>query len=216
MATPTELEERIRQRYNAVGDDFFTQALIYDFMFQAQEQLALETLCIENRFSTTTVIDQREYQYPDKAIRIKRLEVNGEKMEPIDLRDDDTLTVRLSTTTERGTPQYYAVFDNLIFLRPIPDAALSMLVFTFDRPDEITTSSQNLDVPERYHTAIQYFALSQMYAKDNNFSSAQYYEALWQTELNRAKRYQKKRLRGDAFPRVKDEAEIPVTVLGIV
>ena len=69
--TPVELETYIRQRYNAVGDSFFSQLEIFNSMWQAQMELATESLCIKTTYTTTSVASQRAYDFPTNTISVE-------------------------------------------------------------------------------------------------------------------------------------------------
>ena len=48
----TDIMTRARQRYNAVGDDFFSDQMLRDLIFDAQSILAKEGWVIEKTFTT--------------------------------------------------------------------------------------------------------------------------------------------------------------------
>jgi hypothetical protein len=55
-----------------------------------------------------------------------------------------------------------------------------------------------------------------MAAKDENFTTASYYQGKWQQAVMRMKRHMRKMKRGDAFASVQDEGSLPSTILGAV
>lgn len=211
--TPTEVVTLARQRYNATSDDFFSDDELYTYLYMAQKELAEETLCIRNVYSTTTVASQQEYQKPTLCLSIKRITYNGQKILKILDREDDALTLFAQDTTATGTPQYYWEWGTSIELRPVPDDTLTLKIYCYDLPGAVSSTS-SLDVPARYHAFLADFLNWQMAAKDKNLPVAEHYQAQWQKRVQDAKRYERKFLRGDAFSHVIDEETIPQTVIG--
>jgi len=217
--TPSELETHARRRYNAVGDTFWSQQEILDYLYNACLQMAREALVIEQAYTTTTVAGTQEYAYPTNTIQIKRVTYNGSKLQPINFREDDALTGFNASTTAQGSPQYYAIWDETLILRPIPDAAQTLKIYSYNEPQAITITS-TLEVPSQFHMDLLDYVNAEMAAKDENFKAAEYYMKQWADNpmkgLMAAKRYAARKKRGDAFAAVQDEERLGITILGMV
>lgn len=213
--TPAQIEEHARQRFNAVGDTFFSSAEIMNLIYAACLRLAQETQCIERVYTTSTVADQQEYAYPSSTISIKRVTYEGNKLEPVSFREDDALTLNNSTTTATGDPQYYSVWNDTLYLRPVPAGVGTLEIFAYNEPQAVTSTS-SVEVPSLFHMDLVNFILMEMFAKDQNLQMSSYYEKKWEKAVADAKRWMKRRLRGDSFSAVKDEESLPITILGVV
>jgi hypothetical protein len=211
--TPSEINTYVRQAYNATSDSFFSDTEIYSYIYDAEMQLAREAKCIRTVYSTTTVASQQEYIRPSRAIAIKRITYDGSKLLKISDKIDDLYTLNQQDTTATGTPMYYWEWGTTLYLRPVPDSALTLNIYTYDQPDTVTNTS-TLDVPSRYHTDIANFVLWRMALKDKNFDVANSYSAIWSKNLSDAKRYEAKILRGDGFTGVMDEFPLPTSSIG--
>lgn len=211
---PSEVEQMARERYNAVGETFWSQSEIFSLIYAACCEIAQETKCIERTYETTTVADTQEYPYPTNTISIKRVTYDGVKLAPIDFRKSDSLTLNNTTTTITGTPDYYVEWNGTIILFPTPNDAKTLKVYSYNQPQAVTVTS-SLEVPEIFHTRLVNYVLSEMYAKDKDFSSAQYYKTMWeQKDKAEIKKWINKRRRGDSFATVLDEDSLPNTILG--
>ncbi len=211
--TPGDVITLARQKWNATTDTFYSDAELYTIIYAAEMELALETNCIRNVYTTTTVISQQEYQKPGSAYSIKRVTYNGLKLYKITDREDDAITLNNQTTTATGSPQYYSEWGTAIELRPVPDSALTLKMYTYDMPSTVTAVT-TLDVPTRYHVALADYLVAHMATKDKNFQAASLFQTLWAKTVANAKRYEQKFLRGDAFSHVLDEESLPVTIVG--
>lgn len=202
--TPDQIETAIRARYNADGDTFFSSALVWGIIDQAQLELAHETYLIESTYSTTSVSGTREYAFPTSTIAIRRVEYDGEKLFPVEIDDDP----KTSTTEVTGTPATYSIWNNEIILYPTPSATGDTIqIYTYNEPQTITSGSTTLSVSSEYHMPIVDLALSIFYAKDGNLQLAEYHRQLWQAAVNRIKRERAKKKYQDQFAVVRDIAE---------
>lgn len=213
--TPSEIETMARRKYNAVGDTFWSQEELFDLMYQGAMELALDAEIIEATDSTTlSVIGQQEYDFPSLAINIKRVTYNGNKLQVINFREDDAMTLSNSTTTATGTPQFYAIWDRQIYLRPVPAVAGDTIkIFSVDAPSAITVST-TLSIPAIFHPSLADFMLREMCAKDENINLAEYYSVQWSKAVERAKKWKRKHKRSDSFGMVLDEESVAETYFG--
>lgn len=213
--TPVQIMTAARQRYNAVGDSFWSDAEIYDLIYQASMELATDAFMIERVFTASTAIGVQEYEYPTYAFAINRITYDGLRLSKIDFRQDDLLTIFNQATTATGRPQYYAEFNQIFYLRPIPDAIATLKVYAFVEPQAITASS-SLEIPSEWHAAIINFILREFSAKNKNYDGATYYDRLWQSDKQKAVLFTARKKRGDSFAIVTDVDLQPETVLGTI
>jgi hypothetical protein len=213
--TVSELETAARQRYNAVGETFWSASEIQNLMYSACLELSTETQCIERVYTTDTTIGEQDYDFPTSTIAIKRVTYNGRKLRAVNMREDDALTLNNQSTAETGSPQYYTVWNYTISLRPIPDSVYALKIYSINEPQEITNTSI-LEVPVEFQMRLVNYMLSEMYAKDKDINTASYYLKKWEKDKNDIKRWMKLRKRTDSYARVMDEETLPETFLGAV
>lgn len=215
--TPAQVEEAARRRYNAVSANFWAQDELYKIIYEAEQILATEALVIQGKdTSITTVSGTRIYDFPSLVIAIKRIEYNGYKLQPIDFREDDYLTLNNSSTADTGTPQFYAIWNNQIYLRPIPNDAQVLTLYCNQESTLLTTASTTLSTPTICHTALVDYVIEHMAAKDKNLEIMDRYEDRWQRHVVRLKQWAAKRKRTDGYAVVKDEESQSTTILGAI
>lgn len=214
--TPQEIETAARQRLNAISDNFWSQQEIFDLIYEAELEFCRETMAVEQRYSTSTVAGTQEYAYPTYMIGIKRIMYNGQKLKKINLRQDDILTMNDFASTEQGTPVFYFIFDETVFLRPVPDAVGTLQIWGSIEPTPITAAAQVIEVHEQWHRGLSIYVAAQMFAKDQNWNQFDRYMSMWNKFLMDAKRYTARQKRTDAFAVVNAEEDGPITILGPV
>lgn len=212
--TPQEIMTTARRRYNAVGDSFFSDAEIYDLIYAGELELAREAFIIENSYSVTTVAGTQEYAYPANAIAIRRVVYDGKKLKPISFREDDAATGNDADTTNQGRPCFYYQFAQSIFLRPIPDNTLTLTVYTYDEPGQVTGAAYPLEVPSQWHMGLVNFVVAEMFGKDQNQAMMNYYNNKWEKTKQDAIKFKARMKRTDANATVKDEESLAYSILG--
>jgi hypothetical protein len=213
--TPSQIEEAARRRYNSVSDSFWSSDEIFELIYDACLELALETKCIERLFSTTTVASQQDYSFPSNVLAIKRVTYDGKKLKPINMREDDAITGLNQSIASEGSPTFYYQWDYTISLRPLPSDALTLKIWAYVLPSAITSTS-TLEIPEEFHMKLVNYIVAEMAAKDSNSDMAVYYSKRWDRAKLDILRWVAVRKRTDAFAVVQDEENSAGTYLGII
>jgi hypothetical protein len=214
--TPLEIESQARSKYNAIGDTFWASSEIMHLIYEGCLELAVETNCIEDTDTDTSVANQQEYDFPAYAMDIKRVTYEGRKLEPISMREDDAITALSTDTAVRGTPRYYFTWNDKIYMRPVPAVSSEDIKVFFTKEPAAVTSASTLEVPTLSHAGLVNFCLREMCAKDENFDAAAYYDKLWDRTKENVKRYMKRRKRGDAFAMVQSEEALATSPFGSI
>lgn len=208
--TVSNILTRARNRYNAADDDFFSDSELMDLIYDAQAILAKEGFVIEESYTTPAVADTRSYTFPTTTLAIKEVKYDYDKLQKTKLRSDP----KTSTSDPTGTPVAYSVWKNTIYLFPTPDTDGStdasgdrqdyIDVKVYKYPDDITSTSDSIQVPEEYKEDLIFYMLMWMALKDQNTVLSDRYKLLWDESVLRAKKQRKKRLRSDSNTRVSD------------
>lgn len=203
--TPQELIDAARNRYNSVGDTFWSDSELFQHVYEACMELAHEAFVIESYSTTVSVAATASYAYPTRAIAIRRVVYDGKRLEPISMRDDDLVTFFDSSSAAQGEPDYYYDWDDTIYLRPIPDtSALVIGIFAYSEPAVVTAAS-TLEVPTIWQVKIIDYVVSKMALKEQNFATAEAYAAAWAATVQKAKAWTRKKRRSDSFSSVREE-----------
>lgn len=208
------IEQAAREQYNAVSDNFFSQASIITLINKAQGELAQKALLIENKTTFSTVVSTRAYAYPSNVIAFKRVEYDGKKIDQIDFDEDDLINL-YPTTTSTGTPRFYSIWDQYLYLRPIPAAIATVTVYVYSEPTIMTLSTETPEIPTLFHLGLTDYILYHMAAKDGNQNLSQFYKNKWDEVVKDAVKWQSKKKTTGAIRGVKHEDLAVKTVLGV-
>jgi hypothetical protein len=95
----------------------------------------------------------------------------------------ETPLVRLEQTqfdelpVEAGQPTHYLIFSNTIRVWPTPDGVYNLSLDYYAKPSETATSPS---IPEQYRHILVDWALIRCYARENDYTAAQYHEGVFQ------------------------------------
>ena len=220
--TPQEIETAARRLMNVTGDSFWSSdEIISNYLYFAALEMAQETFCIENRYTTSSVADQKEYAVVSRALAIKRVEFDGQKLRPITLTQLDSIDLNTNTTIT-GTPQYYYWFDESIGLYPVPSTAdLTIKIYTLDRPPALTTASTTTEIPEQFHHHLVIGTAWYMAMKELGHPHLDRFQFQWNNPSNRnnaimqVKKSMKLRNKDQLHVVIREEDQ-PSTPLGMV
>jgi len=218
--TPSQIETAARRMMNAVGSNFWSpEEIIGDYLYMAALELATETNCIENRYTTPSVASQQEYAIPSRMIAVKRVSYNGKRLDKISFEQLDLIQPDTGTAVE-GTPLYYYYFDSSFGLYPVPDtSALTIKIQTYDEPD-VPTSTSTLQIPTQFHQYLVIGTAYYMSLKELGHPNVSRFEWMWNHSNNRRSALQKTKAsmmlqNQDSLPTVQREEDLPYTRLGI-
>ncbi len=212
--SPLDINTAARQRYNAINDDFWTDAEIYLLIYQGLCELATEGLIIEQSYTTSSVVNQQQYNLPTNALNVKRITYAGRKLFPITFREDDVLTVLNQATTATGTVTSYALWNDILYLRNIPATTGDQIKIFCNIEPQTVTASSTIEIRPSFQMSLVNFLLSEFDAKNKNYVGAAYYRKLWENDVRRASKMNRKGKIGDAFQIVKNVDILPQSDLG--
>lgn len=215
--TPTEVADAARREYNASGNDpFFSDTQFFEWIYHAEMELCTRAWVTEACFSLMTVAGTQEYSYPTNMFALKRVQWKGERLEYSTFKEDDLLTGNNFDSTDTGTPISFIDFDQVLYLRPIPNEAQQLKVWGYVHPSGIPTANSSLTTPDEFHPGIVQYCLAKMAAKNKNYEGANWYLNAWERIVERAVRYQKRKRQGSQMKVVQNLDVLPQTIFGTV
>jgi hypothetical protein len=201
--TPAQLETLIRNQFNALNDTFFSSDEIHSYISKYAKQVSFEIPCIEDvDTSQVTVASQRNYNLPTGAFAIKTLLVDDKAIPEITLKDGEDREIWDDATD--GDAEEFYIHNDIIYLNPPPSTAgLTITIYYYEyHPDIVIGGSLVIPVP--FHERLANGVLADMYAKDQNFNSSNWYMTQWlKTDLPSMREFMEKKKRGNKFRTVR-------------
>ena len=204
--TPASIVESAKRRYNSENDSFYSDDELFGLIYEAELEIQQETKIAQSIDTSITTVDgTRTYAMPTNFIDLLRVEWNGEPLDLIDFDIDDQITGERPDTEAKGTPLAYFIWNESIFLRPVPDVAQTLKLYGHKQPTDITSGTDDLLIPSMFHYVLIDYVTSELAFKDNNSSVGLYYASKFQKGVNKVLRWVARRKRGGGFAVVKSE-----------
>jgi hypothetical protein len=182
------MEEILRHVRRRAGDDnglLITQQDIADWINSAQMRIATETKILQSVYEHNLPAGDGETDLGVLAFSVERVTCNGQKLTPTTLQKIDTDFPDRDVDASQGTPTQYYIWDNTLYLHPIPDSDVVLRVWENILPSVYSgyTAATTPETPREYHEAIVHFCLARAKEREEDYSSAQMYDQKFESAL---------------------------------
>lgn len=135
-----------------------------------------------------SVVNQNIYVAPADSLAIRTVYYNGMKLDFYTRAEYDAYVNNNDPKEEAtGTPFFYTRFVNDLLLYPKPDQVQEIKIWYFQRPTEVTTTSDPLPFAVEYHNRIVEYCLQQAYQTDEDWDAAERMKGQYEDGMARLK-----------------------------
>ena len=187
---------RARYDINESTASFWSDAELTTWINQAIWEITAKTRCLEKAVSTQTLAeDDYDYSISGDWLSIETIihdsgTTTGDSdtseagrrlhtLKRIDIRD-------FGHTRETGRPKQYAVWNDTLYIWPIPDSDQSgttLILFSVNLPTGVTSTSSAIETPAYFDHSILNYVKAKAYFKDKREAKGNYYMALFENAL---------------------------------
>jgi len=215
--TPYQVLSNVRNQLYETTAAFWTDAEIYNYIWNAEQEIVLQVHCSNIQTAHTSVTAQSMYTAPESMFYIDRMTWSNVKLKKIGFTDLDALQrPGYGGSYTIGSPTYYYLSGLSYGLWPIPQNSSTINIYGSKIPVLATGASSEFTVEPLFHMCIQDYALYRCFIKDQDDGRSKFFEAQWKQNLSRAYTFYASRNNSDAHYVVRDEDNYPTTELGIV
>lgn len=148
----------------------WSSAEVDRYIQQGYNQFCLDTELLWRRYELGDVADQATYTVPTELYKLERVEWNNYRIPPLTSADLENRYPAFESQTgpARG---YTASGDGLRTIRRVPAAAasdLDILVLEYTRRGATLSTSQGVELPDRYAAAVRFFALYRCWEREGD------------------------------------------------
>jgi len=195
--TLSEIVTRVKRDLSLDGSNLLSTADITEWLNQAQEIFARETLWFTYALSLSTVINQAEYAFPDAAaaqvLTVEWVRLDDQDLTP--MRSQGRLDFSaFDWRDQTGRPTHWWLRGmNAIRLWPTPSTASSNGLDVYGRglPPVVLEAGDQFYIPNGFDDALQNYAKMMATRKDAHGEGARragLYERDWEMALEKGKR----------------------------
>lgn len=193
MASTTTAGEITARVSNLMGDpaeSFITAANIYEWINDAQQEIAKITECVTSNYTIASIAGQEAYALNPEVLKIIRATYQGRKIQPISYDRLEMIDPHRDTDTVGGVPTHYFVEGDEIGLWKKPSTSIAgALKFKA----VIVPVIQNfvpgtlLLIPEMFRENVVAYCMIKARSKDESPEMVQIYMDDWRNKLAIAK-----------------------------
>lgn len=185
--TPAEVLASIRYQLDETTASFWSDAELYSYMSDAEQEVADRFQCVELSTSTTTVASTQEYTAPADCQVVRRMTWYNVPLKCIDFRQKDALQFNsYGGSDQSGNPESYYIWGDKVGLYPIPDSAQALKFYYAALPARVTTATSAFATPAIFHPCYQDYCLHRAYMKDQDDSRSMLHLKEWERSLANA------------------------------
>lgn len=166
-----EIALRVKRTFGDEAGAQITDADIMRWVNDAQREIAFNNDLLQTTATTATVVGKDQYTLPPDVLTMRSVRYGGRTLSYLSPEEAAKLIGTDSTAT--GTPTHYSVWARNIDLYPAPDAADpdDLQLYYTRQPAVVTTTSQEPELPLKYHNRIVEYCIAQAYELDDNMDS---------------------------------------------
>lgn len=141
-----QIVDRTQRQIGDLAGVLITRAAVVDWANEGQLEIVRKTECITKHKQTNTLKDDGAYELPTDFLFMKRVTLDGKRLEETTLDDLDNLNNAIDLT-DSSTPSHFYLSDNILFLYPTPaTAGMGNLDIWYVRQPDLLVNDE--DIPE--------------------------------------------------------------------
>lgn len=176
--TVNDVANNIRRSFGDESGVQISDADIIRWVNNGQLEICSSAIVKRANSTTNLVAGQSEYDLSSLKIhKINSLRVSGTKAEYLTFQDfDEKVQTQDPSSYNTGTPYLWTEWAGKILLYPTPsvDQVNGISVFYIPLPDDVTSMSDTLYVPDIYFNRLVEFVLAQAYELDDDPENSQF------------------------------------------
>ena len=188
--------DRVRYDINEPTASFWTDTELQQWINEAVWEINSKTRCLEKAVSNQALAED-DYDYAISGDWLSIETIIHDSGTTTGDSDTDEASRRLYTlkridirefghTRETGRPKQYAVWNDMLYVWPIPDSTQSgttLILFVVNLPTGVTSTSSAIETPAYFDHAILNYVKAKAYYKDKRDAKGNYYMALFEKAL---------------------------------
>lgn len=138
MSNWTTLKGEIRAELEEAVASVYSDASLLSWFNQGQLDFSRRTKSFRNEEYSPVVSGQESYELPARTTEVLTTWFKTTELDRLNYRD-------VATLTDEGTPYAWALYDNSIYLYPIPNVAGTLTVLRTYDPAPLTLAASSTD-----------------------------------------------------------------------
>lgn len=183
--TGTDVAKSVKRQFGDPDGRQITDQDIIEWINHVQQDIVNKNPLLKNVAETDVVAGQDVYTYPSQRVQyIEAIHFDGVPLEAYSFQEAELYILGRIKDNEPFTrvddkPKIWYEREGTVYLYPKPPADITngLRMFYTAQPEEITTLSSTLSIPDRYFPRLVEHVLAHAYQLDENWEAARYKQA---------------------------------------
>lgn len=170
---------------------FCTQPDFIQWTDEAVREIVYQTRCLESGVSVIAInVNQRSYDITGSFLNVEKAEYDtGVTKRQVQIYDIDRVpfsNLRYGSDKESGNPKNFSVWNNKLFIEPIPridQSGDTIYIYSVTLPSGVTQSSSPIETPSYFDLAIINYVKAKALFKKQFESSGNYFMARFDKKI---------------------------------
>ena len=172
-STVSSIITLIRRRLNETSTTFHTDADLIANINEAQKYIVREAeILLQGSSTTTTVSGTQNYALPLDFLYFVRLTFDGLKLFQVNFNEIDE--AEFDETLDTGLPTNYYIFNDQIYLYPIPNQVKTLRLWYYKSPTTLDETTDSLEISSNWDDVVATYAAYLASIKDDSLKKADY------------------------------------------
>jgi len=194
--TASTIITQVRYDLNETTEGYWKDTELLKWTDEAVRAIVSRTRCLESTSSGVTAIENtRSYSISGSFLDVEKVEydigLSGNTTEKTQIYDLDRVPfgkLRYKKEKEVGDPKTFSVWNNSLYVWPIPGSDQSgntFYVYTIPLPSGVTLTTSPIETPAYFDTAILYYVKGKAMMKQNQEGRASTYFQMFESLCTR-------------------------------
>lgn len=166
---------RVTRSFGDEANAQITDADIIRWINDGQNEIAQAVELLEVMATTTTSSKKVDYDLPANMVTLKAVYLDDTRLENYSTQEFDEYIRKWNDgASGSGDTWVYTSWGNKVTLFPAPPSGSTLKLQISCFPAPVESSSDELNIPLRYHNRLVEYVLQQAYELDENYEAATY------------------------------------------
>lgn len=170
----SELVLAVQRLFGDTAEAQVTQPDIIRWLNQGQITIARRTEVLQRHSEVNVTVGDKCYPLPADYLFVRRATFNNELMEPVAFEEIDTVVPNRDAEQSKGTPFYYYLWDDHIWLYPTPDSSGTgnLDIWYIRRPALLSGNEDEPEIPAYMHEDLVQYAVMKAKELDEDWEAS--------------------------------------------
>lgn len=181
----SDVATRVKRQFGDEQGAQITDADILRWVNDAQTEIATQNKLLQTVSTSSSVVGTQSYTTPTDMLALRGVRYDKLRLSVVSMDDIDAIVE--DSTYDSGTPEYYWMIGESIYLWPKPDAVKTITIYYTQKPATLVNQSDPISLPPQFDNRIIEYCIAQAAELDDDLEHYQLKMAQFQQGIDASK-----------------------------